>query len=321
MKYFKLPDLGEGLTEAEIVRWHVKVGDRVEADDVLVELETDKAVVELPSPQAGEIAALCGEAGEIIHTGEPLVEFAGESDSATVVGAVREDTTARGDDHFIIGAPPAETGPKGEGLKGARRAMARNMTRAHLEVPRVFICDDADLHAWSEKSDPTPRLIRAVGVACGAEPALNAWFYGSAMTRRLPESVDLGVAVDTPEGLFVPVLRDIANRSREDLRQGLDKLREAVAARTIPPTELKGATITLSNFGTMAGRYANPIVMPPQVAIVGAGVIRDQVTAFDGNPAVHPMLPISLAFDHRAVTGGEAARFLKALLEDLERPE
>src|SRR6185503_12194804 len=121
-----------------------------------------------------------------------------------------------------------------------------------------------------------------------------------------------------PDGLFVPVLRDVGRRTPEDLRAGLERLRRDVRARTIPPEELRGYTFILSNFGTFGGRYANPIVQPPTVGILGAGRVREQVVAVGGQPAVHPVLPLSLTFDHRAVTGGEATRFLHAVVKDLE---
>jgi pyruvate dehydrogenase E2 component (dihydrolipoamide acetyltransferase) len=113
------------------------------------------------------------------------------------------------------------------------------------------------------------------------------------------------------------VLRDIAGRSAGDLRQGLNNLRDAVKSRKIPPQEMTGATITLSNFGTIAGRYANPVIVPPTVAILGAGRMRDEVVAVDGEAKVHRMLPLSLTFDHRAASGGEAARFLAVVMRDL----
>jgi len=165
------------------------------------------------------------------------------------------------------------------------------------------------------------RLIHAIAAAGEAEPSMNTWFDGEQLTRRILKTVDLGIAVDTDKGLFVPVLRDIKNRELNNLRDALDALRGAVKSRKIPATEMQGATITLSNFGTLAGKYANPIVVPPQVAIVGAGGIRDEVAAFNGQAAIHAMMPLSVTFDHRAVTGGEAARFLKALMDDLAQPE
>lgn len=368
MKYFKLPDLGEGLPEAEIVEWHIGPGDTVKTDQVIVSVETAKAIVEVPSPQDGVIQTLFGKVGDIIHTGEPLVEFAGEEqeDQGTVVGQMKQAGNSVQEDHFIIGSSRKQSSagikvtpsiralahrlnvdlntvsPSGnhglitaediekahnlqnshgasEPLKGVRRAMALNMIKAHSEVPQVFICEDADVHLWKKKTDPTIRLIRAIGVACQTEPALNAWFDGNSLSRRVLSHVDLGIAVDTPDGLFVPVLRHVTEREDKDLRKGLDQLRADVRSRTIPPKELQGATITLSNFGTMAGRYANPIVVPPMVAIIGAGAVRDEVVAHGGEVEIHPILPISLSFDHRAATGGEAARFLAALITDLEK--
>jgi pyruvate dehydrogenase E2 component (dihydrolipoamide acetyltransferase) len=165
------------------------------------------------------------------------------------------------------------------------------------------------------------RLIRAIVSGCRAEPLLNAWYDSHAIGRRVLEKIDLGIAVDTADGLFVPVLRNVSNRSAAELRQGLDHLKAAVTDRSVPPEELRGQTITLSNFGTMAGRYATPIVVPPAVAILGSGKIRDAILAVDGQPAVRRILPLSLTFDHRCVTGGEAGRFMGALIGDLERSE
>ena len=212
-----------------------------------------------------------------------------------------------------------ELGPL-DRLHGVRRTMARSMAQAHAEVAPVTISDDADIAAWwPAKRELMLRLIRAIATACKAEPALNAWFDSHALGRRLLEKIDLGIAVDTPDGLFVPVLRDVGRRTPEDLAAGLERLRHDVEQRTIPPEEMRGYTFTLSNFGTFGGRYANPIVQPPTVAILGAGKIRNAVVAVDGAPAVHSVLPLSLTFDHRAVTGGEATRFLAAAIRDLEQ--
>jgi pyruvate dehydrogenase E2 component (dihydrolipoamide acetyltransferase) len=211
-----------------------------------------------------------------------------------------------------------EVGPL-EMLRGVRRTMARSMAQAHAEVAPVTVVDDADLHAWWSGADRLMlRLIRAIVAGCRAEPALNAWYDSRAIGRRVLSSIHLGVAVDSPDGLFVPVLRDVGARTPEDLQQGLERLRRDVRARTIPPEELRGYTFILSNFGTFGGRYANPIVQPPTVAILGAGRVRDEVVAVGGKPAVHPILPLSLTIDHRACTGGEATRFLAAVIADLK---
>lgn len=368
MKIFKLPDLGEGLQEAEIVEWHVQPGDEIAADAPLVSVETAKAIVDIPSPEAGRIARLFCQAGQIVHVGAPLVGFeggAGEADTGTVVGEVKVGDTLQQEAPAAVGGRPAaaikatpavralarrlevdltmvtpsgaegvitaadvervakilaELGPP-ERLRGVRRAMAQNMALAQGEVAAATVMDDADIDAWAADADVTIRLVRALVAGCRAEPALNAWYESHTMARRLLARVDVGIAVDLPEGLFVPVLRDVANRDAADLRRGLDRMRADIAARKLPPEELRGNTITLSNFGMISGKYAAPIVVPPTVAILGAGRIHEQVRPVDGAPAVRRVLPLSLTFDHRVVTGGEAGRFLAAVVADLERPD
>ena len=374
MNIFKLPDLGEGLTEVEVVEWLVAVGDEVELDQPIASVETAKAIVEIPSPQKGKIYKLYGEVGEIIQVGDPLLEFEGDStvsekateksnkreDTGTVAGeievgdkVVNEAATNVGQSPSGVRATPAVRAlarrldvdlsivtPTGandtitsadvqrvakifkevgalEPLRGVRRAMAKNMSMARDEVVPVTIYDDVDIHAWKGKDDITTRLIRAIGRACQKEPALNAWYDSHAIGRRVLKKVDLAIAVDTEEGLFVPVLRDIINRDKDDLRKGLNAIKQAVRDRNIPPEEMRGYSFTLSNFGTFAGRYANPVVVPPTVGILAAGKIRQDVVAHEGNPVVHWVLPLSLTFDHRAATGGEATRFMGALMEDL----
>lgn len=202
-------------------------------------------------------------------------------------------------------------------LKGVRRNMARVMADAHSKVVPTTLADDADIHAWLPGNDITVRLIRALVAACKAVPALNAWFDGENLTRTLHPHVDIGIAVDTEDGLFVPALRNADVLDAAGVRTALNRIRDQVKTRSIPPEELKGYTISLSNFGVFAGRYATPIVVPPCVAIVAAGKLRHEVVAVMGAIETHRVIPLSLTFDHRAATGGEAARFLKALLDDL----
>ena len=212
----------------------------------------------------------------------------------------------------------ADAGPA-EPLRGMRRAMAQRMAAAHAEVARTTVTDEADIDDWRKGEDVTIRLVRAIAAACAAEPSLNAWYNADAGERRVIKRIDLGIAVDTEGGLIVPVLRNVGERNANDLRTGLDRMRADAAARSIPPEELRGATITLSNFGMIGGRFANLIVVPPQAAIVGAGRIDHRAMVHDGQPAARRVLPLSLTFDHRVVTGGEAARFLVALKSDLEK--
>ena len=218
-------------------------------------------------------------------------------------------------------APPSvHASGQPEQLKGVRRNMARVMAEAHANVVPTTLVDDADLHAWIGKQDITARLIRAIVAACKAVPALNAWFDGKNLTRTLHPHVDIGIAVDTEDGLFVPALRNADVLDGAGIRAGIKRLRTQVEDRTIPSSELSGYTISLSNFGMFAGRYATPVVVPPCVAIIGAGKLSHDVVAVMGGIEVHRRMPISLTFDHRAATGGEAARFLKALLDDLSLP-
>jgi 2-oxoisovalerate dehydrogenase E2 component (dihydrolipoyl transacylase) len=359
MKIFALPDLGEGLHEAELVSWHVSEGDHVVADQPLAAVETEKAVIEIPSPQSGRIARLLAKSGDHVKVGAPLVEFedALPADAGTVVGElVPQPRTTRAEAAEIgvrraAAAPAARalarergvnladvtgTGPGGAitrldveraastrttsaaPLRGVRRAMALNMARAHSEVVPATLWDEADIEAWwTPDADVTLRLMRAVVAGCAAEPALNAWFDGKSLTRRILPRIDLGIAVDTTDGLIVPILRDIADRDDAALRLDVNALKDAARNRTLTPADLRDATVTLSNFGMLSGRQAALVVVPPQVAIVGAGRIGLAAVPKNGGAGFRHFLPLSLTFDHRVVSGGEAARFLRAMIEDL----
>ncbi len=482
-KSFHLPDLGEGLPDATIVEWFVKVGDVIKLDEPLVSMETAKAVVEVPAPCSGTVLKLAGGPGDVVNTGAVLAEFlidpslpqradaqdtghghhhapaapaaaanaspaspaaaasaasasatpaVGEAGSAapakperadagTVVGAMQVSDQVRSEAAVSVGgvrAMPAvralakklgvdlsrvrASGPEGvvsmddvkraaaegsapasartsapaglsspagavtgregpgiaqqsataqplpaatrtplsasgkpmatrppsalaatgqpEQLKGVRRNMARVMAAAHAQVVPTTLTDDADIHAWTPGNDITVRLIRAIVRACKAVPALNAWFDGENLTRTLHPHVDIGIAVDTDDGLFVPALRNADVLDAAGIRQSVDRLRAQVMDRSIPSSELSGYTISLSNFGMFAGRYATPIIVPPCVAILAAGRGRHQLVPVMGGIETHKIIPLSLTFDHRAATGGEAARFLRAVLDDLALP-
>jgi pyruvate dehydrogenase E2 component (dihydrolipoamide acetyltransferase) len=357
MSTFNLPDLGEGLQEAEIVSWHVAEGDHVVVDQPLVSVETEKALAEIPSPQAGHIGQLLAKVGARVKVGGPLLAFeeGPHAEAGTVVGelakpkaagvgraaagqrgvraspAVRararelgvdlsaiqpsgpDGSVTRADVEAAVSAvaPP----PGGRELRGARRTMAANMARAWHEVVHATLQDEADISAWSPSEDVTSRLIRAIIASCRAEPALNASFDAKSSSLHDNSDIDLGLAIDSPDGLFVPVLRNVAQSSPPEWRSQMEAIKQAVAQRTLAPGELRGATITLSNFGMIAGRHAALIIMPPQVAIVGAGRITER--PMRNGSALQRTLPLSLSFDHRAVTGGEAARFLHAAMTDL----
>jgi len=369
MPIFNLPDLGEGLQEAEIVTWHVAPGEHVVADQPLVSVETDKAVVEIPSPRAGRIAKIFGKPGERRRIGAPLVEFeeAGRAQSETLVGQIPEAETAKakpaaepalaGEAPKIAASPAVRalarewgvelaralpTGPGGtitkadleravaamssagsgyEPLRGVRRTMADNMARAHAEVVPATVTDEAIVDRWPEAPEVTMRLLQAVVAACGGEPALNAWYDGRTKARRLHKSVNLGIAVDSPDGLFVPVIRDAGALAPAEVKARLAVLIGGVKSRSLTPADFREATITLSNFGGIGGIHAALVVLPPQVAIIGAGRILSRVLPGPEGPKARRVMPLSLTFDHRAVTGGEAARFLGLMIRALEQPQ
>lgn len=371
MNIFNLPDLGEGLPDAEIHEWFVKEGDTVKLDQPLVSMETAKAVVDVPCPQDGVIAKLFGKPGDIIKTGVALVGFetqtaAKKEDKGTVVGNLEESHEVS-DDHFTIGshrsssdrpkatpmvrmlakklninlaglsgsgehgvitredvenaANKSQQVPEGyEPLRGARRAMLNSMMQSHKDVVPVSIFDEADIYNWDAQQDITVRLIQAIVEACKIEPALNAWFDTTLGARKCFGDIHLGLAMDTPEGLFVPVIQNADKHSPDELRTIINDYKLAVRDRVVPAEKLKGATITLSNFGKFAGKFASPIVVPPMVAILAVGRIYNApVVTKQGVIEGHRLLPLSLSFDHRAVTGGEATRFLGAVMESLQK--
>ncbi len=371
MDIFNLPDLGEGLPDAEIHEWFVKVGDIVEVDQPLASMETAKAVVDVPCPQSGVIAKLYGNQGDIIKTGEPLVGFettkSVKSDKGTVVGNLEESTEIT-EDNFTIGvnkqtiksgkATPrvrllakklgvdlttvsgsgeygmitkedvekaaVKKNPLGEGfepLKGVRRAMLKSMEESHKEVVHVSIFDEVDISNWHADNDITVRLIKAMVYATEIEPSLNAWYDSHNCALKRFAEVNLGLAMDNSEGLFVPVIHDAGGKSTEELRKIINTYKQEVLSRSIPSQNLKGATITLSNFGKFAGKFASPIIVVPTVAILGVGRLYSGVINNDGKIQEGKLLPLSLSFDHRAITGGEATRFLGAVIKSLQNPK
>src|SRR5690606_33173599 len=316
MRTFVLPDLGEGLHEAEVVEWHVAEGDAVEADQPLVSVETDKAVTEIPSPWRGRVTRLFAATGETIKVGAPVAEFEDDAAEAAAAAAAepdRPEPEIAADRPEPADSPPAAagrpaavkampavralarelgvdlgairgTGPDGfilardlaqairagapepdgyEPLTGPRRAMAEHMTRAHAEITPTTLQDEADVSAWAPRGGMTVRLLRAVCIAAAAEPALNAW-YDRERGRLLHKAVHVGIAVDAPDSLYVPVMRDAGTLGPAEMAAALERLVEAARRRRLGRDEMTGATITLTNFGPIGGRWATPVVMPPQ---------------------------------------------------------
>jgi len=195
------------------------------------------------------------------------------------------------------------------------------MSASRDQIAGSTVCDDADIHAWKLRGDYMPRLMRALVCAWRAEPALNAWFHPDSQSRTLLDYIDLAVAIDTAGGLIVPVVRGMERKSADELRAALAERKQAAHERRTTPQDLSGFTLMLSNFGTLAGRYGIPRVVPPAVAILGAGKVREDAVVVDGTVLAHRRMPLSLSFDHRCITGGEACRFLAAAIADLEKSE
>jgi 2-oxoisovalerate dehydrogenase E2 component (dihydrolipoyl transacylase) len=371
MRIFNLPDLGEGLAEAEIREWFVNEGDEVKVDQPLLSMETAKAVVDVPSPHAGRISKLYGKNGDMIQTHEPLVGFDSEEqvvrkDKGTVVGNLEESENVLDEGDVIIGTHqktmnsvkvmPAvrslakqlqvdlnavkATGPNGQitaddvkkhggdvttmsgkvlPLRGVRHFMALAMAESHKQIVAVTISDDADITDLPGDTDFTVYMMEAIVEGVKAEPAMNAWFDGKKMERILHDQVNLGLAIDTEEGLFVPVIKGIEKKSSNELRTEINKFKSAAKDRSLAPEDFQSGTITFSNFGVFAGQYATLIVVPPMVAIVGCGRIREIVGVNKGNIEIRRIVPLSLSFDHRAITGGEATRFLAAIIRHLQK--
>jgi len=414
MPVFKLPDLGEGLQEAEIIEWKVEEGRGVELDQLILLVETAKAVVEIPSPAKAIVTKLIVKEGDTVAVGQALYEYetakvfeehlakktkqtqnstAIKQESVSVVGELKtasheaehdiyeliyesnvdhqaslkansqekitqkiissastpelmafakklgleselkeqnygaltqhdllkifEHKHARGAD----AKPNYEKGGNNKVIKltGARKVMAQSMTKSHQHIPSVTLFDDAQIPHWNNEEDITLRLIQALIYATQKVPLLNAWFDEESLTVQLFENVNLGIAVNARDGLFVPVIRHIQTLENDRIRDIMNKQIKQVNERSIKPQRLLGATISLSNFGTLSGRYATPIIVPPQVAIVGVGKIREEALVKAGNVEVGRIIPLSLSFDHRAASGADASAFMQALIQSLER--
>jgi len=370
MKTFYLPDLGEGLNDAEILKWHVKIGDKVKLNQPLVCIETQAAVMDVPSPQAGIIKFLYRLPGDVIDAGAPLVEFVHEikrtqTSLESIIGNLQP--SPQGLIHEIILSTPQNhapaikalpavramashlsidlsavvpTGPKGEVtledvknfsqqlddedqvdvLRGVRRAMAVTMMQSHDEVVQATLFDDADITHVPSNTNLTALILSAMVAAVKAAPNLNAWFEGKCLERRIFKEINVGLMVDTSEGLFIPVLKNLENKTQAELENMMRLFQSSLASQKIAPSDLHGATIALSNFGKVAGRYATPIIVPPMVSILGIGKMGEEVKVVDGQIAIRKIVPLSLSFDHRAVTDGEATRFLASLINHLENP-
>jgi pyruvate/2-oxoglutarate dehydrogenase complex dihydrolipoamide acyltransferase (E2) component len=342
---FKLPDLGEGLTEGEVARWLVAEGDEVAEDDPLVEIQTDKTTVEIPSPAAGSVTRILVAAGEVVPVGTVLVVIGGDPDDAQsppgriqatpLVRRVAEQlevdlasVTATGPGGRITesdvrqAADPSGTGlqrvPEGrrEPLRGVRRQIAEHLSRAQREIPAVTYVEECDF-SEVDLALLLPLVLRATAHALREFPELNARLEGDEIVYL--DRYDLGIAVQTEQGLLVPVVRGCDSRSIDDLRAEIDALAERARAGTLEPEQLRGSTFTVTSAGKLAGLFVTPLINAPEVGILGVHRIAPRPVVRDGQIVVRSMGNISVTFDHRVVDGARAAAFTLAVIDRLER--
>jgi pyruvate dehydrogenase E2 component (dihydrolipoamide acetyltransferase) len=344
---FKLPDLGEGLTEGEIARWLVSEGQDVAEDDPLVEIQTDKTTVEIPSPAAGKVTSILVEEGKVVPVGTVLVVIGGDGDggppkadvdapaAATPPGKARatplvrkiaqelgvdlDSLTGSGPQGRITEEDVRKAGSPREGrrepLRGVRRVIAEHMTRAHREVPAVTWVEECDFSAVDLKL-LVPTVLKSCAAALQEFPELNARLEGDELVYL--DRYDFGVAVQTDAGLIVPVVRGCDSRSLEDLRIDVERLAQAARAGTLGPEELRGSTFTVTSAGKLAGLFQTPLVNYPEVAILSVGRIAQRAVVRDDAIVAAPIGYLSVTFDHRVVDGARAADFGLAVIRLLE---
>jgi pyruvate/2-oxoglutarate dehydrogenase complex dihydrolipoamide acyltransferase (E2) component len=392
---FKLPDLGEGLTEGEIARWLVAEGQEIGEDDPLVEIQTDKTTVEIPSPAAGTVARILVAEGETVAVGTVLVvigEANGEAAEAAVAsdrhrarglsgatpprddqpradeapqkqaamsapavssrqapGHARGSRRARAtplvrrlaqdlgvdletlegsgpqgrvteeDVHAATTSPYLATGQAPEGrrepLRGVRKLIAQHLARAHAEVPPVTWVEECDFGGVDVKR-LVPLTLKAVAAALKEVPELNARLEENEIVYL--ERYDLGVAVQTDQGLVVPVVRDCDSRSVDDLADEVARLAEAARAQTLRPEELRGSTFTVTSAGKLGGLLTTPIVNHPEVGILSIGRVAERPVVKNGEIVARPTAALAITFDHRVVDGARAAEFGLAVIRRLE---
>ncbi|HZQ80408.1 MAG TPA: dihydrolipoamide acetyltransferase family protein [Gaiellaceae bacterium] len=348
---FKLPDLGEGLTEGEIAKWLVAEGEEIAEDAPLVEIQTDKTTVEIPSPAAGVVAKILVAEGEVVPVGTVLVVIGGDGPAepaqrpqpgsaepnqvADVSGRIQATPLVRriASELGVDLANVTATGPGGriseedvraaagpregrrEPVRGVRRQIVEHLTRAHREVPAVTYVEECDFSHVDLKL-LLPTVLRATAESLKEFPELNARLEGDEIVYL--DRYDLGIAVQTDAGLVVPVVRDCDSRSIDELRADIDALAEKARAGRLAPEELRGSTFTVTSAGKLAGVLVTPLVNHPEVGILGVHRIAPQPVVRDGDIVVRPMGNISVTFDHRVVDGARAAEFTLAVIARLQ---
>ena len=340
---FKLPDLGEGLAEGEVARWLVAEGDEVAEDAPLVEIQTDKTTVEIPSPAAGVVSKIFVGEGEVVPVGTVLVVIGADADStpppsdaggrvqatplvrrvAQELGVDLAGVTPTGAGGRITeadvraAAGGAESGGRREPLRGVRRLIAEHLTRAHREIPAVTFVEECDF-TGVDLELLLPLVLRATAESLREFPELNARLEGDEIVYL--DRYDLGVAVQTDQGLVVPVVRACDARPLGELRAAVDRLAEQARSGTLPPEDLRGSTFTVTSAGKLGGLLVTPLINHPEVGILGVHRIAQRPAVRDGEVVVRSLGSLSVTFDHRVVDGARAAAFTLAVIGRLERP-
>ncbi|MGD2125365.1 MAG: dihydrolipoamide acetyltransferase family protein [Desulfobacteraceae bacterium] len=415
---FKLPDLGEGIHEGEILAIHIAVGDEVKEGDTIMEVETDKAAVEIPSPYTGTVEQILVKPGDTVKVGDVLMTFSGgeaeapveaekpkEKPSEAALAAAPEPVPSQkrepvpaspatrrlalelgvdlhlvtptgpsglvtADDvrafaekgEKVVEAPPAPAEPEGARplivtapklpdfakwgsvqrvpLRSIRKATAKQMALAWSQIPHVSNQDMVDMtkldafrrkhkgeiEAKGGKLTPTVFVLKAVATALKAYPNFNATLDTEAEEIVIKHYYHIGVAVNTKDGLIVPVVRDVDRKSIMELSIELKHLIDKTRARKATLEEMQGGTFTVTNVGPMGGGYFVPIINYPEVAILGTGaarmqpaVIESEQEGFEVVPRL--MMPLVLCIDHRVLDGADAIPFMRMIVEAIEDPE
>jgi pyruvate/2-oxoglutarate dehydrogenase complex dihydrolipoamide acyltransferase (E2) component len=380
---FKLPDLGEGLTEGEVARWLVSEGQEVAEDEPLVEIATDKTTVEIPSPAGGTVSRILVAEGEVVPVGTVLVviggvgggedgtaaataaaapapsgpvlvtdtetgpKASGESraagpkvratplvrkvaaelgvDLSAVTGSgpqgrITEEDVRRTASSGPVPVTDTEPGPEETGarrvpLRGVRRQMFEHLTRAHREIPAVTWVEECDFSNVDLKR-LVPVVLQAVAASLREFPELNARVGDGELV--LLDRYDIGIAVQTEQGLVVPVVRGCDRLSLDELDAEVRRLAESAGAGTLEPEELRGGTFTVTSAGKSAGLFVTPLINHPEVAILGIHRIAERAVVRDGEVVVRPTGNVSVTFDHRVIDGKRAAEFGLAVIARLE---
>ena len=354
---FKLPDLGEGLTEGEIARWLVTEGQELAEDDPLVEIATDKTTVEIPSPAAGTVTKILVGEGDVVPVGtvlvviggdgaEPAAAEAAEPESAVSApapevrvpvtqarvqatpvvrriaqelgvdlaqlsgsgpnGRITEDDVRKAGGGKLVLQEHKPSEGRREPVRGVRRQIVEHLTKAHREVPAVTFVEEADFTGVDLKL-LLPLTLKAVAASLREFPELNARLEGDEIVYL--DRCDIGVAVQTDQGLVVPVVRACRDEPLEALAAEVARLADGARAGALKPEELRGGTFTVTSAGKLGGLLVTPLVNHPEVAILGLHRIGPRPVAREGEVVIRQIGNVSVTFDHRVVDGARAAAF------------